>query len=229
MELTDKLNSLKREGSISMHVPGHKNMTVGNLDKLKWSYDMTEITGLDDLHSPEGVLLGLNDFLSKKQPGYHAQAVVNGTTTGILSAVYALREEVDRFLIAEDAHKSVYHAMDLAGAAFENVSSDDLSDIPVSDCAVIITHPAYDGNTLPSAGEVIRRIKAAGGMVIVDEAHGAHFGMTEKFPPSALSFDADIVIQSYHKMLPALTGASVVFTKDVEVHKRMMKYIDYFE
>lgn len=229
MKLTDKLNRLKLEGAISMHVPGHKNMTIGNLDKLSWSHDMTEITGLDDLHSPEGVLLGLNDFLSKKQPGYNAQAVVNGTTTGILSAVYALREEVDRFLIVGDAHKSIYHGMNLADVTFENVSSDDLSDMSVGNSAVIITYPAYDGSTLPSACELISRIKAAGGMVIIDEAHGAHFGITEKFPPSALSFDADIVIQSYHKMLPALTGASVVFTKDARVHKRLMKYIDYFE
>src|SRR5690625_4994316 len=135
MKLTDKLNSFKHETAISMHVPGHKNMTIGNLNKLEWSYDMTEITGLDDLHSPEDVLLELNDFLSKKQPGHHAQAVVNGTTTGILSAVYALREEVDEFLIVGDAHKSIYHGMDLAGVAFENVSFDDLSDMSVGNSA----------------------------------------------------------------------------------------------
>ena len=40
-----------------MHVPGHKNMTIGNLNQLKINMDMTEITGLDDMHQPEDIIL----------------------------------------------------------------------------------------------------------------------------------------------------------------------------
>ena len=228
MGLVDKLNALKRDDAISMHVPGHKNMTIGNLDKLEWSYDKTEITGLDDLHSPDGVLLELNNLLSKKEPGYNAQAVINGTTTGILSSVHALKDDVDKFLIVGDAHKSVYHALDLAGVTFEKVSFNDLFEMSVGNTAVLITYPSYSG-CAPALAEVIEQVRAAGGRVIVDEAHGAHFGITERFPQSALSHGADIVIQSYHKMLPALTGASVVFTKEQALHNRVMKYIDHFE
>ncbi|MCD2138351.1 hypothetical protein [Salinicoccus halitifaciens] len=228
MGLVDKLNALKRDDAISMHVPGHKNMTIGNLDKLEWSYDKTEITGLDDLHSPDGVLLELNDLLSEKQPGYNAQAVVNGTTTGVLSAVHALKGEVDKFLIVGDAHKSVYHALDLAGVTFEKVAVNDLFGMSVDNTAVLITYPSYSGHA-PALDEAIERVKVAGDRIVVDEAHGAHFGITGRFPRSALSHGADIVIQSYHKMLPALTGASVVFTKEEAIHKRVMKYIDHFE
>lgn len=229
MRLTDKLNQLKKDNAISMHVPGHKNMTIGNLGKLKWTDDMTEITGLDDLHSPEDILFGLNDFLSEKQPGYQAQAVVNGTTTGILSAIYALKEEVDGFLVIGDAHKSVYHGLDLAGVPFKGLSPGDLINTVVKNTGVVITYPTYSGHTIPRLAEMIDHVRNSGGIVIVDEAHGAHLGITERFLPSALSYSADIVIQSYHKMLPALTGASVVFIKGGAVHKKMMKYIDYFE
>lgn len=228
MGLVDKLNALKRDHAISMHVPGHKNMTIGNLDQLEWSYDKTEITGLDDLHSPDGVLLELNNLLSKKEPGYNAQAMVNGTTTGILSAVHALKDDVEKFLIVGDAHKSVYHALDLAGVSFEKVNFDNLLEMSVGNTAVLITYPSYSGRA-PSLPEVIEQVRAAGGTVIVDEAHGAHFGITGRFPQSALRHGADIVIQSYHKMLPALTGASVVFTKEQALHNRVMKYIDHFE
>ena len=229
MRLVKKLNELKRASAISMHVPGHKNMTVGNLDSLNWADDMTEITGLDDLHSPEGILLELNEFLSGKYPGYVAQAVVNGTTTGILSAIYALKDKVDEFLVIDDAHKSVYHGLDLTGAPFEKKSAGDILKSPVKNKALILTYPTYSGDGVENLEGIIKESRAAGAAVIVDEAHGAHNDIAPGFMPSAMNYGADIVVQSYHKMLPALTGASVVFTNDRQLHRTMMKYIDYFE
>ncbi|WP_178138271.1 hypothetical protein [Lacicoccus alkaliphilus] len=227
--MTDKLKQLKQENAISMHVPGHKNMTIGSLDQLEWTHDMTEITGLDDLHSPEGVLLKLNAFLSGKHPGYHAQAMVNGTTAGILSAIFAVRGEIGRFVVVGDAHKSVYHGLEIAGTPFVTVAFDELYNMDVGDSAVIITYPSYNGTVDPRMAEIIEHVGSTDGISIIDEAHGAHFGVTGNFPQSALEFGADIVIQSYHKMLPALTGASVAFTREKDVHRSMMKYIDYFE
>ena len=53
----NKLEELIDNKVISMHVPGHKNMTIGNLNQLKINMDMTEITGLDDMHQPEDIIL----------------------------------------------------------------------------------------------------------------------------------------------------------------------------
>ncbi|PTF06037.1 lysine decarboxylase, partial [Staphylococcus equorum] len=50
LPLTNKLKNILNRNSISMHVPGHKNMTIGYLEQLNFKMDMTEITGLDDLH-----------------------------------------------------------------------------------------------------------------------------------------------------------------------------------
>ena len=41
-------------------------------------------------------------------------------------------------------------------------------------------------------------------IVIVDEAHGAHLGLSNRLPMTALEQGADIVIQSTHKTLPSL-------------------------
>lgn len=229
MRLVNKLNELRRSAALSMHVPGHKNMTVGNLGRLDWTDDMTEITGLDDLHSPEDILLELNEFLSAKYPGYHAQAVVNGTTTGILSAIYAVKDKVDGFLIIDDAHKSVYHGLDLTGASYQKTSAGDILKSPVKNKALIITYPTYSGDRVENLEGIIKEAGVAGAITIVDEAHGAHNDIAPGFLPSAMNYGADIVVQSYHKMLPALTGASVVFTNDRKLHRTMMKYIDYFE
>lgn len=229
MRLVNKLNELKRASAISMHVPGHKNMTVGSLDRLNWTDDMTEITGLDDLHYPEGVLLELNEFLSGKYPGYLAQAVVNGTTTGILSAIYAHKDKVEEFLVIDDAHKSVYHGLDLTGATFKKKSSEEILKMDLKNKALILTYPTYSGDGLKPLEHIIDKARARGAAVIVDEAHGAHNDIAPGFLPSAMNYGADIVVQSYHKMLPALTGASVVFTNDRQLHKEVMKYIDYFE
>ncbi|OJT72012.1 arginine / lysine / ornithine decarboxylase, partial [Clostridioides difficile] len=47
-------------------------------------------------------------------------------------------------------------------------------------------------------------------VVIVDEAHGAHLGLSERLPKTALEQGADIVVQSTHKTLPAFTQSSMI-------------------
>ena len=80
--------------------------------------------------------------------------------------------------------------------------------------AVLVVSPTYDG--------IVSDIEAIAGIVhergiplIVDEAHGAHFpfGKEAGFPVSALGLGADVVIQSLHNTLPALTQTSVMHVK----------------
>ncbi|EUJ27197.1 Orn/Lys/Arg decarboxylase [Listeria floridensis FSL S10-1187] len=52
------------QNPVSLHVPGHKN---GLLYAGKWQeilkYDLTEISGMDDLHHPESVILEAKELL----------------------------------------------------------------------------------------------------------------------------------------------------------------------
>ena len=59
--------------------------------------------------------------------------------------------------------------------------------------------------------------------LIVDEAHGAHFIYHEAFPESAVSTGADIVIQSLHKTLPAMTQTGLLHLCTDCVSKEMMQ------
>ena len=49
-----------------------------------------------------------------------------------------------------------------------------------------------------------------GKLLLVDEAHGAHYGFHEEVPASALSQGADAVVQSTHKMLTAMTMGAML-------------------
>jgi lysine decarboxylase len=49
-----------------------------------------------------------------------------------------------------------------------------------------------------------------GKLLLVDEAHGAHFAISRRLPQTALKQGADLCVQSFHKTLPALTQAAVL-------------------
>ena len=66
--------------------------------------------------------------------------------------------------------------------------------------------------------------------IIVDEAHGAHFSMHPYFPESAVRQGADLVIQSTHKTLPALTQTALLHNATGLVpDERIRKFIDIYE
>lgn len=82
------------------------------------------------------------------------------------------------------------------------------------DVVLVLTYPFYHGG-LYDIRTLIRLAKAFFPeiTVIVDEAHGAHLVLEEALtgkPLSALNLGADIVIQSFHKTLPALGSSSVL-------------------
>src|SRR5699024_9326966 len=72
----------------------------------------------------------------------------------------------------------------------------------------------------------IQLLKAYGVPTLVDEAHGAHFGISSYFPQSSIMYEADIVVQSYHKTLPALTMGSVMYIrKELPIQQRIEEYL----
>jgi arginine/lysine/ornithine decarboxylase len=95
--------------------------------------------------------------------------------------------------------------------------------------AVIITSPTYEGvvSDIKSIADIVHRRNIP---LIVDEAHGAHFGMHPKFPVSALMMGADVVIQSVHKTLPALTQTALLHIKsDIVNPKDIEKYLHIYQ
>jgi len=59
--------------------------------------------------------------------------------------------------------------------------------------------------------------------LIVDEAHGAHFGFHSYFPENANEKGADIVIHSLHKTLPSLTQTALLHMNGGLVNRKRVR------
>lgn len=209
-----------------MHMPGHKRNDRFLRMASPYTIDITEVDGFDDLHAPEEIIL---DAMEKGKNLYKSRQcflLVNGSTCGILSAICACVPKGGKLIAARNCHKSVYNAIALtecesvfmipetdpqngicSGITASQVEKA-LSENPDAS-AVIITSPTYEGvvSDIEKISEVTRKYSVP---LIVDEAHGAHFGFSHTFPESAVSKGADIVIQSLHKTLPSFTQSAVL-------------------
>ncbi|WP_052487686.1 hypothetical protein [Gordoniibacillus kamchatkensis] len=74
---------------------------------------------------------------------------------------------------------------------------------------LLVTNPNYYGMA-SDLTELAALLHARGKPLLVDEAHGAHFGFLPELPPSALSRGADAAVQSTHKMLTGMTMGAML-------------------
>ena len=74
---------------------------------------------------------------------------------------------------------------------------------------VILTSPTYEGriSELKAIADYLHRQNIP---LLVDEAHGAHLSLHLAFEGSAVSAGADLIVQSLHKTLPALTQTALL-------------------
>lgn len=206
------------------HMPGHKRNIEEGVSPF--SYDITEIDGFDNLHNPQGILkIAMEeaaDFYGTDKTYY----LVNGSTCGLLSAICGVTSRGDKILVARNCHKAVYNAIYLneltpvyinpeyiemyginGGISPEAVQYGLAENPDIK--AVIITSPTYEG-VVSDVQRIAEIVHKKGIPLIVDEAHGAHFGLHKCFPQSAVKLGADIVIQSVHKTLPSLTQTALL-------------------
>lgn len=242
----DKLKNYSDSDYYAFHMPGHKR----NLDLMDgtspYRIDITEIDGFDDLHHAEGIL---RDAQERAARVYHADEthfLVNGSTVGILSAILGITEKGDSILVARNCHKSVYHAIYLNELdpvyLYPKFDTEQglSTEIDVADVqkaleehpkirAVMIVSPTYDG-VVSDIEKIAEIVHAKGCPLIVDEAHGAHFGFDPYFPKSANIYGADLVINSLHKTLPALTQTALLHVNGDMVNRRKVKqYLDMLQ
>ena len=95
--------------------------------------------------------------------------------------------------------------------------------------AVVITSPSYTGE-VRDVRSWAEYAHALGAVLIVDEAHGAHFSKHPWFPGSAVSRGADLVVQSLHKTLPALTQTALLHRVTERVSgEALSHFLDVYE
>lgn len=110
------------ETKTAFHMPGHmRNKEVFNDLSEFIKMDITEIDGFDDLHHPEEILKESMDIAKNLWNTKGSFYLVNGSTSGNLSAIYSLTKPKDKILIAKNCHKSIYHAIEVFDLSFEYI------------------------------------------------------------------------------------------------------------
>lgn len=248
--IVDALIQFQNRQPISFHVPGHKHGILSGLPKEIQSalhYDLTELTGLDDLHYPEEAIKDAQLLLAEAYGAKESFLLVNGSTVGNLAMVHAACREGETVIVQRNSHKSIFHALELAhvrpvyvspqwdeesmtAAAVSLKAIEEAIEAYPEAKAVILTYPNYYGMASRELADIISLCHDNEMAVLVDEAHGAHFQVGSPFPVSSLALGADVVVQSAHKTLPAMTMGSFLHISSSRVSvKKIRKYLQMFQ
>ncbi|MCR5178957.1 MAG: decarboxylase [Lachnospiraceae bacterium] len=240
--LCDRLKDLEKEKRYPFHMPGHKRNPGAEPLAQTMAIDITEIDGFDDLHNASGIIKEAQERAAALYGSEECRYLVNGSTAGVLAAVSAVLCGRDKpFILAgKGSHISLYHAAYLNDAAIDTlwerrISSRGVNIPGVADpgdvkehleqasaggllpAAVFVTDPNYYG-VVADTCEIVRIAHGYGVPVIVDAAHGAHFGFKD-MPGSAVQAGADLVIMSVHKTLPCLTQTALLHMQGELIRK----------
>ncbi|WP_454193213.1 aminotransferase class I/II-fold pyridoxal phosphate-dependent enzyme [Paenibacillus sp. Marseille-Q7038] len=244
--LYEALIQYKNSKKHTYHVPGHKNGQVYSnlaqdiLLQEVMKIDATEITGLDDLHHPESVIEEAQQLAADCFGAEESFFLVGGSTSGNIALLLTVcTEPGDLILVQRNVHKSVIHGLMLAGAhaVFLAPEVDPLSGLataPVQSTieealqaypnakGVFITMPNYYGMGF-DLSNIAATCHKSGIPLLVDEAHGAHYGQHPVLPGTALTAGADGVVQSTHKMLSAMTMGAMLHVQGNLLDRELLK------
>ena len=241
--LFDALMEYVNRETIPFHVPGHKK-GVGMDTEFKnfmgenpFKIDVTVFKLVDSLHHPTGPIKKAQELAAD---AYGADATffsIHGTSGAIQAMVMSVVTDGDKIIVPRNVHKSITAGIILSGAipiymqpeldkkvgiahgVAPSTVEATLNKHPDAK-AVLIINPTYYGvaTDLKTIADIVH---SYGIPLIVDEAHGPHLGFNDKLPMSAMEAGADICSQSTHKIIGAMTQASLlhVHSKYVDINK----------
>ncbi len=196
--------------------------TVGLLGRAAFACDVTQVADIDDLLAPQGAIAEAEQLAAALWKARSTHFLVNGTSSGIQAAFLAFCGPRDEVAVPRASHRSVLEGFILSGAIPRWIPCDV---DPTLGCAVppardvlqreatgarmaVLTRPTYYGDVADLAP--LAQARRTGTIIMVDEAWGAHFGHHPRLPSSACQGGADIVVNSTHKTLGALSGGSMI-------------------
>jgi len=234
------------------HVPGHhygqalqamQHLNIRS-DPAKYfsaimELDVTELDSTDDLHHPEASIKEAQLLAASCFQSEETYFLVGGSTAGNMALILTICDQNDIVIVQRNVHKSIINGLKLAGAKAvfvtpEHEPKSGLATVPsiiyVQQAlekyphakALILSTPNYYGINTPmkSYAELAHRYDIP---LIVDEAHGAHYGLHPQFPTSALAAGADAVVQSAHKTLAAMTMGAMLQIQNSRINRAELR------
>ena len=233
--LADRLCTSAQSDNVPFHTPGHhKGQGIDPKLKAWWGEaifqaDLPELPELDNLFAPNGVIAEAETLAARAWGSDRTFFLTNGSTAGVIASILAVCNPEDSVLVPRNVHRSVISGLILSGAnpvfmmpeydqrlgiahgiTVDTIANHLIRNLKIK--AVLIVNPTYYG-VCSDVITIANLVHHHNLPLIVDEAHGAHFQFHPALPTAALTAGADIVIQSTHKTLSALTQASMLHMK----------------
>ncbi|HIT85573.1 MAG TPA: aminotransferase class V-fold PLP-dependent enzyme [Candidatus Ornithomonoglobus intestinigallinarum] len=216
--LYSRLMRYNGQNRISFAMPGHKNGR-GLPDGLICC-DVTELAHTEDLHSPGKAIERSLELLAEKYGADESFILTGGSTLGVHAMIAAALKPGDTLVSFSDCHMSVVNACALFNIRLKFFSPSldndghyagfdeaELTAALEGASALIAASPDYYGRS-KDIEKLAGICRAHGLPLLVDQAHGAHFAVSDIFPAPAPKCGADCTVMSAHKTLNALTGAA---------------------
>ncbi|GAA6615151.1 aminotransferase class I/II-fold pyridoxal phosphate-dependent enzyme [Scytonema sp. NUACC26] len=230
--LLDTLKACAERPHAPFYTPGHKrgrgisSLLTDVFGQFVFRTDLPELTELDNLFSPSGVIYQAQQLAAETFGASQTCFLVNGSTCGIEAAILATCGTGDKIILPRNVHSSAIAGLILSGAIpiFVYPEYDAVLDIAHSITpnavqaalqqhpdakAVFMVYPTYYG-VCGDVGAIAALAHQHNIPLLVDEAHGAHFAFHTQLPTPALAAGADLTVQSTHKVLGAMTQASML-------------------
>lgn len=234
----------ERKAHTKFHMPGHKGRSFSTFQWEAW--DTTELEGTDNLNDPSGPIQEMEETIAQIFGCLQSHIVVNGATCGLMAAILGSFQPGDSVIVPRSSHRSIYSGlyygrlvplyvrprMGVEGRYPIGVDYEDL--IRVMDAhpqakGLILTNPTYYG-TWDDLAPLVSQCKKRNLLLIVDEAHGAHFSFSSALPPGGLEAGGDIVVHSTHKTLSSLNqGALIHINSDRVEDYRIRRHLSMLQ
>ena len=220
------IHQLAQQKTLRTHLPvhgGHNLFLPPSLNQI-CRYDLSEITGLDDLHNPAGFIQEGQQATASLFQVEHSFWSVNGASAALMAACLSLGEG-GKVLVPMNVHKSVLAGLILSGAepvwyqpiwdekwgVYRAIDHQQIQDLLLRHGGIkgcFVTAPTYEG-IYPDLTDLVEVCHKHRVPVIADESHGAHLSLLyEGF--GAINACADLIIHSAHKSLGALTQTGLL-------------------
>jgi len=219
-------------GVIPFHTPGHKQGIGMDLAFREFvgdnfcAIDLTPMPGIDDLLQPTESLLEAQQLAAEAYGADHSYFLINGSTSGNQCMMMAALNPGDKLAVPRNAHKSMLGGLVMSGVepiymqpvidealhmdhcVTPEIVAETLEKHPEVKAVYVVT-PTYYG-VAADIKSIVKVARAAGKLVLVDEAWGPHFHFHPLLPISATAAKADLVINSTHKMLSAFSQCAML-------------------
>lgn len=219
--IIDFVRKYALSSSVRLHMPGHKGISFFGVEK----WDITEITGADVLYDAKGVIkeseMNATSLFDSALTLYSTEgsslsiramlhlvktyANANGKSAKVIAGRNAHKTFVSATALLDIDVKWLYSTENGVLSCKINLSTLENAILEENPTAVYITSPDYLGGVedVKSIAEICHK---HGVLLLVDNAHGGYLKFVDD-GNHPLDLGADLVCDSAHKTLPALTGA----------------------